>query len=235
MVVRHFRDRVRLRVFDADPERLSDLEEAASLEEVCGSRVIVLSVPISNLDEVCRAIAPHLGSGQTVVDTCSVKTRPVEWMKAALPESVDILGTHPLFGPDSGKDGIAGLKIALCPVRIDPDRYERIREFLQSLELVLVETTPEEHDRQIALSQAIFHLIAQVVHRLEWGVKPISTPGPEAFYRLVRTVQRDTHQLFLDMERENPFAAECRRQFIDEIHRIDRELRSRRDEGTHGP
>jgi prephenate dehydrogenase len=232
MVVRHLRDRVRLRIFDADPERTSGMEEAASLEEVCAAREIVLCVPISRVDQVCRTIASRLGPEQTVIDTCSVKTRPVEWMTAALPESAGILGTHPLFGPDSGKDGIAGLKIALCPVRIDSDRYGRICEFLRSLELVLVETTPEEHDRQIALSQAIFHLIAQAVQRLEWGVKPISTPGPEAFYRLVRSVQRDTRQLFLDMERENPFAAECRRQFIDEIHRLDRELRSRCGGGT---
>ncbi len=233
MIYRHLRERVELRVFDTDPSRVSALPEASGLSEVCGCEIVILSVPISAVAEVCGRISGLLAPGRVVVDTCSVKSLPVQWMLEQLPETVEILGTHPLFGPDSGKDGIAGLKIALCPIRIQPEKYQEIRRFLESLELVVVETTPEEHDRQIALSQAIFHLIAQAMGRLGWGVKPISTPGPEAFYRLVKTVQRDTQQLFLDMERENPYAAECRRLFIDEILKIDRELaahRGRRDE-----
>lgn len=228
MACKYLRGRVDLRVYDSDPVRLAEFPEAATLEEVAGCEVIVLSVPISAVRAVCRQLAPLLRAGQVVTDTCSVKTRPAAWMVEALPEDVEILATHPLFGPDSGKDGIAGLKIAVCRVRIDPEKYQAILRFLQSLELVVVEATPEEHDRQIALSQAIFHLIAQAMGRLDWGVKPISTPGPEAFYRLVKTVQKDTDQLFLDMERENPFAAECRRLFIQEILAIDEELAARR-------
>lgn len=219
------RGRVELRVFDKDESKLKEIPEASSLADALKSDLIILAVPISAVQATCTEIAPALRPGQIVVDTCSVKARPVQWMLETLPSFVDLLGTHPLFGPDSGKDGIGGLKIALCPVRIAPETYETICDFLRELELVLVEVTPEEHDRQIALSQAVFHLIAQAMRRLDWGVKPISTPGPESFYRLVRTVQRDTDQLFLDMECENPFAADCRRQFIEEIERIDSELR----------
>jgi len=165
-----------------------------------------------------------LREGQIVVDTCSVKKRPVEWMLAHFPESVQILGTHPLFGPDSGKQGIAGLKIALSPVRIERKTYAGIRNYLEELKLVIVETTPEEHDKQIAQSQAVFHLIAQVMKQLRWAAQAISTPGPEAFYRLVRTVQHDTDQLFLDMECENPYAAECRQRFVQEMLNLEREL-----------
>ena len=233
MAYRQLKGHVALTVYDADSARLEAFPERGTLEEVCRSQVVLLSVPISAIEGVCRNIAPLLSDGQTVIDTCSVKARPVKWMLQHLPVGVEILGTHPLFGPDSGKDGIGGLKIAVCPVRISRERYEAIRSFLERLELVVVEATPEDHDLQIALSQAIFHLIAQAMGRLDWGAKPISTPGPDAFYRLVRTVQRDTSQLFLDMERENPFAAECRKMFIDEILAIDRELRERR-EGEEG-
>ena len=229
MAYRYLKDRVDLRLFDADANRAREFEESRSLSEVCRSQVVLLSVPISAVPTVCRSISPLLGGGQTVIDTCSVKSRPVQWMLEYLPDSVEILGTHPLFGPDSGKDGIDGLKIAVCPIRIDEERYWEIRGFLQRLGLVVIETTPEDHDRQIASNQAIFHLIAQAMGRLDWGAKPISTPGPDAFFQLVRTVQKDTSQLFLDMERENPFAAECRKMFIDEILAIDRELRAQRE------
>ena len=60
--------------------------------------------------------------------------------------------------------------------------------------------------------------------QLRWAAQAISTPGPEAFYRLVRTVQQDTDQLFLDMERENPYAAEWRQRFVQEMLNLEREL-----------
>lgn len=234
MALQYLRNAVTVKVFDPDPMKMEGLPEAATLEEVLASDVILLSVPISVLAGVCQQIAPKIRPGQIVVDTCSVKAKPVQWMLDAFDDGVEIVGTHPLFGPDSGRDGIAGFKIAVCPIRVSDEVYATICSFLRSLELVVVEATPEEHDRQIALSQAIFHLIAQAMRRLGWGAQAISTPGPDAFYRLVRTVQRDTEQLFHDMERENPFAAECRQLFIKEILSLDEEIRSRRKEEEDG-
>jgi prephenate dehydrogenase len=49
-------------------------------------------------------MAPALRPGQLIIDTCSVKERPLEWMLEELPDHVQIVGTHPLFGPDSGQE-----------------------------------------------------------------------------------------------------------------------------------
>ena len=211
-------------VYDSDLQKLDGLASAASFEQVMSSQLIILCVPISAMEQLCRKMATYLQPGQIVMDTCSVKQRPVEWMLTHLPEPVGILGTHPLFGPDSGKEGIAGLKIVLCPTRIDQEAYRQICHSLEALQLVIIETTPEEHDRQIAQSQAIFHLISEAMKRLEWGSQDISTPGPEAFYRLVKTVQHDTDQLFLDLERENPHTAHCRHEFIQKIVDLNEQL-----------
>ncbi len=212
------------RVWTRDASKLVGLAGAASFEEAAASDIVVLTVAISAMAETCARLAPLLRPGQIVVDTCSVKVDPVEVMTGLLPETVGILGTHPLFGPDSGKDGIVGLKIVLCPVRIDPVAYDRIREFLRSLGLTVIETTPEEHDRQVARTQAIFHLLAQALSRLGWGGEPIATPGPEAFFRQVLTLRNDSYQLFQDMQRRNPFAAEYRERFLEELRRLDSEL-----------
>ena len=176
------------------------------------------------MEPLCKKMAPFLREGQIVVDTCSVKVKPVEWMLTHLPETVEILGSHPLFGPDSGKEGIAGLKIALCPARIKEETYKSICGYLEGLQLVVIKASPQEHDRQIAKSQAVFHLIAQAMKQLDWGSQAISTPGPDAFYRLVKSVQHDTDQLFLDMERENPYAAKWRESFIRKLSNLDKEL-----------
>lgn len=221
-----------VRVFDSNPERVCGLAQATSFEEAVAAQLILLCIPISDMEETCQKMAPLLGAGQIVVDTCSVKRRPIDWMVEHLPASVQILGTHPLFGPDSAKEGMEGLTIALCPVRIRPEVYTEIREYLERLQLIVVEPTPEDHDEQLARGQAVFHLIAQAMKRLEWAGQAISTPGPEAFYRLVETVQHDTDQLFRDMERENPYAAQCRRRFIQEVLALDQELS---DEAEHLP
>jgi prephenate dehydrogenase len=218
--------------YDSNPSQLQGLSEESTFEEALSAPLIVVCVPISAMEDTCKKMAPLLREGQIVVDTCSVKKRPLEWMTTHLPGSVQILGTHPLFGPDSGKEGVAGLKIALCPARIEKESYNSIRHYLQRLELVTVEVTAEEHDQQIAKSQAVFHLIAQVMKQLKWASQAISTPGPEAFDRLVRTVQQDTDQLFLDIERENPYAAQWRQRFIQEVLSLDKELGSDQPDGA---
>ena len=128
MAYQYLRLSRQVRVYDQDPERVVGVREATSLEETLASRLILLAIPISSVEEFCRTHGPRLTAGQIVADTCSVKQRPVEWMLRYLPERVHILGAHPLFGPDSGKDGIAGLKIAVCPVRIDVHVYQEDRK-----------------------------------------------------------------------------------------------------------
>lgn len=227
MVYRYLSQSCEMKVFDRNPELLKSLPEASDFKQAASADIVVISVPISEMEDACRQMLPWVREGQLIVDTCSVKTRPLEIMKGLFPEGVQVLGTHPLFGPDSGKDGIGGFKIVVCPVRIEKYFYLEVKDFLRGLDLVVIESTPEEHDRQIAQTQAIFHLIAQTIKDLGWGVKAISTPGPDTFYRLVKTVQQDTSQLFEDMARENPFASEYRKRFMNTLAEIDKKLETR--------
>jgi prephenate dehydrogenase len=229
LVYEHLRPHGGLRVWTRDESKLSAIAEAAEFADAAQADILVLTVAISAMQETCARLAPLLRPGQLVVDTCSVKVRPVEMMRQALPEGVDVLATHPLFGPDSGRDGIRGLKIVLCPIRVAPETYQRVRRFLESLGLVLIEATPEEHDRQAARTQAIFHLLAQALGRLGWGGESMATPGPEAFFRQIRAVQQDTPQLFRDMQRLNPYSADYRRQFAAALAEIERELAGTED------
>ena len=62
----------------------------ASLGDVCRQRIIILSVPISKMREMLQQIAPLLRPDAMVVDVCSVKVHPVDWMKELLPSSVSL-------------------------------------------------------------------------------------------------------------------------------------------------
>ena len=55
-------------------------------------------------------------------------------MAEMLPDDARILGTHPRFGPDSGRETIAGLPMVLCPVRIDREPLARWERFFAGLD-----------------------------------------------------------------------------------------------------
>ncbi|WP_204301532.1 hypothetical protein, partial [Stenotrophomonas maltophilia] len=66
----------------------------------------------------------------------------------------------------SARDGIAGLKIAVCPIR--GGRGRRVAAFLRKvLRLDVIMTTPEAHDREAATVQGLTHLIAKVLVQME--------------------------------------------------------------------
>ncbi|MBZ5551775.1 MAG: prephenate dehydrogenase [Acidobacteriia bacterium] len=203
--------------------------EFVSAPEAARGAIVVFAVPISELKAAVLAAAPFMSEGAIVMDACSVKIKPLEVMKLLLPSNVEILGAHPLFGPDSAQAnrGIRGLKVVLCPVRITAEHAATIRGFLEKAGLKVIETTPEAHDRAMAESQALFHLIARAVQELE-SEKPASqeiiTPGPSRLFEDLKILQNDTVQLFLDIQRENPFAREIRQKFIDRLAEINRDL-----------
>jgi len=124
---------------------------------------VIPAVPISSLQQMLKQMAPLLQPGSLVIDVCSVKTLPAKWMEEILPPSVSILATHPMFGPDSAARSLEGMKIALCKVKIDDEPYTKIKSYLTSLGLEVIETTTENHDRQIAVSLSLTHFIGRAL------------------------------------------------------------------------
>jgi len=196
----------------------------ASLETVCQQKIVILCVPISTLQEVLAEIGPLLKQDSLVVDVCSVKVYPTEWMKASLPETVSILATHPIFGPDSAADSLKGRKIFISPIRISKKQYRKIKTYLASKELVLIESTPEDHDEQIAISLALTHYIGRTLS--EFGAAPldIDSEGYKRLLHILEVVEHDTWQLFHDMHRYNPYAQEKRAAFRHAMQKIDEQI-----------
>jgi prephenate dehydrogenase len=159
-----------------------------------------------------------------VADVCSVKVYPVEWMTAALPPSVSLLATHPMFGPDSAAQSLHDRKIVLCNVRIADARYQRVKVYLTGKGLNVIETTPGEHDRQIAVSLSLTHFIGRALE--EFGAREliIDTEGYKRLLHILGVVTHDTWQLFMDMHQYNPYARENRHAFMSAMARLERKL-----------
>jgi prephenate dehydrogenase len=197
---------------------------ASSLEEVCQQRFVILSVPISAMPDTLKRIGPMLPPQTVVIDVCSVKIHPLKWMRDFLPPHVFILGTHPMFGPDSAADSLEGRKLVLCRERMPKGLYRRVHHYLRTKQLEVIETTPEDHDRQIAVSLSLTHFIGRSLSAFGAGALKIDTEGYRRLMYTLGVVEHDTWQLFEDMHRFNPFARQTRAAFMEAMQKIDQQL-----------
>lgn len=224
--------------FDPGANRLANtgdpgaLFSVGTLEQACGCDVVVLAVNLQHLREAIDAAAPHLHKDSLVLDVCSVKLRPVELLGAHLPESVEILGTHPLFGPQTVREkGLKGQPIALCPVRSAPETYRRVRTFLADvLGLNTIEVSADEHDRQMAMVQVITHLVGHAANEMDLPELPLATLAYRRLLQLKVNTQGDSEEMFRAIQNVNPYAADTRRRFLQAM----RVIGDKADEGL-GP
>jgi prephenate dehydrogenase len=224
LAARHLCGALRVRVFDpsaAAGEIAALGAEPADLPSAARCDAVILAVPISAMEAALAALKPHLRPGALVADVCSVKELPVRWMEALLPPAVEILGTHPMFGPDSAADSLAGRKIVLCPVRIAADRLAAVEAELAARGLEVIEARPEEHDRQIAVSLALTHFIGRGLEQFGAAPLPIDTEGYRRLLAILGVVTHDSWQLFEDMHHFNRFAPGIRRRILRALKRVD--------------
>ncbi|WP_172296778.1 prephenate dehydrogenase [Pseudoruegeria sp. HB172150] len=230
LMARELRRYVPLCAYDPDPGLAAVADrlgvELTDLAQVARCHMVVLAVPVAKLAETVAAIAPHFRPGALVLDVGSVKVKPAEIMRRGLPDHVDIVATHPLFGPQSAANGVAGLKIALCPVR--GRRHLRLAAFLRrALGLRVIITTPEAHDREAATVQGLTHLIAKVLVRMEPLPGEMTTLSYDRLIEAVDMVRHDAPGVFEAIERDNPFADDVRRQFFGLLAELDAEMSAR--------
>ncbi|MQL99791.1 hypothetical protein Taro_032523 [Colocasia esculenta] len=131
------------------------------------NEVVLVCTSILSLEHVLRSLPiGRLPRPPLFVDVLSVKEYPRELLLNVLPEEADILCTHPMFGPESGKDGWAGLPLVFERVRIRD--HGLCRDFLgifQREGCRMVEMSCEEHDKIAARSQFVTHTIGRLFIR----------------------------------------------------------------------
>jgi len=98
--------------------------------------VIILATSIVSFESTVKALAPHLeaytsktNKGPLLVDVLSVKEHARDILLEYLPEECDILCTHPMFGPDSGKNGWHNLNFVFEKTRVDKIVFDPKNKF----------------------------------------------------------------------------------------------------------
>jgi prephenate dehydrogenase len=196
---------------------------SVGFDKVCQCDVVIIAAPVSSIQEIAQEMKKYLKPGQLVMDVASVKSLPTAILRDTLPDQIDVVSLHPLFGPQSGNHGIEGLNVAVCNVR--GSRVPGVTKFLiENLKLNVIQTTPEKHDREMAFVQGLTHMIAKVFVSMEISDIQQTTKTYDLLCQMVELVRYDSDELFRTIERDNPFMAETKARFFSAIQNLENQL-----------
>jgi prephenate dehydrogenase/prephenate dehydratase len=197
------------------------------LEELCRQADLVfLCVPINQIEIIARQIAPLARPGMIIADTCSVKAYPAQMMEQYLGKvaGLSLVLTHPMFGPDSGANGVAGLPVVLWPLHAAAEVMELFRGLFNQLGLRIVEISPDEHDRLAANSQGITHQVGRILDEMKVQSTPIDTRGFKSILSVVEQTCHDTWELFCDQQNYNAYTSAMRYRLEYALERVNSRL-----------
>jgi len=132
--------------------------------------MVIVCTPVGACGAAARAIAPALKKGCIVSDVGSVKQSVIAAMAPHLPAGVHFVPTHPVAGTEnSGPEaGFAelfdGRWTILTPLPdSDPRVVDRVEAFWNGLGSQVDRLDPADHDRILAITSHLPHLIAYTI------------------------------------------------------------------------
>jgi len=194
--------------------------EIATEKSIFECDYMFFCVAISSFEELLKSTNPYHKATTIYFDTCSVKVMPIEWMKANLPASCQIIATHPMFGPDSYKKNTELLPIVMCDIRTTGDTFQWWSNYFPKKRMRVELMTGDEHDRMVAYSQGITHYIGRVLADLNLQPSRISTLGYKKLQDIIQQTCNDNWQLFLDLQKFNPYTSRMRAELHQSIEKI---------------
>jgi prephenate dehydrogenase len=179
--------------FDDDPAVAAAAAERGAVDEVsetvrealAGAELAVVAVPVGELAGEVRTVLEASDERCTVTDVGSTKAA----VCAAAEGSPRFIGGHPVCGseargPEHASAGLfEGATWFLAPLaQTEPERYRLVHGFVAELGATPVAVDPGAHDRLVALTSHLPHVLANVLvnqagaTRID-GHEPLSSAG----------------------------------------------------------
>jgi prephenate dehydrogenase len=158
---------------------------------VAGAELVIVCTPVELIVEQVQRIVAAV-PGALVTDAGSTKELLVGELGKSLPRDSHFVGSHPMAGsentgPEHGTaDLLEGRTVVVTPSRksLDED-VQRICDFWAALGAGVLRMTPKEHDRAVAATSHLPHLLASA----------IAGSTPEDYFSLVSTGWLDTTRI----------------------------------------
>ena len=159
---------------------------------VAEAELVVVCTPVGRIVDDVRQAALRCPEGTLITDAGSAKRIIVEALDAGLPRGCRFLGSHPLAGSEKSGAGNASADLFEGRVAIvtptpntRTEDFQRIEEFWEGLGSVVIQMSPAEHDRALAMSSHLPHVAAAA----------LAATLPEKYFRLAGTGMLDTTRL----------------------------------------
>lgn len=148
------------------PERRQELEKSLAGNEIYilddgvavsrRSDLIFYLVPVESIDNAVAQYGPTTRKDAIVSSGTSVMTPSVKAFEKYLPEDVNVINWHWLFGPSVNP---SGQSTALVRHRSSESAYQRARDAFEKIGTKIIELPSyQEHDRITADTQAVTHV-----------------------------------------------------------------------------
>ncbi len=216
-----------VRIYDADKSRLNagiDFQKNTSLEEALASDYVYLTIPIRKIENFLKENLNLIGKNTVLIDAASIKKPVVGWFEKYLKGVCEFMFTHPLFGPDSGAEGLSGLSIAVQPGEISYSRYKYVIDIFEQMKLNILALPYEEHDYLMVYNLNLIHLLGRTLDGMGISKIPLKMNALTYLNGMSKYVVNDSKTLFEDFFRFNPYAEKIKKDFVENLNKILNEL-----------
>lgn len=131
-----------------------------------GADLVIVCTPVESIVEHVRQVAAVADRGTLITDAGSTKAEIVRELDGVSP----FIGSHPLAGNEKGgvqhasADLFEGRTVIVTPTqKSSASQLQNLKNFWQSLGAKVVEMSAENHDRVVAVTSHLPHLLASAI------------------------------------------------------------------------
>lgn len=188
------------------------------------SDILIIAVPIQHTSHVIREVAQFMKEHSVMIDVTSIKEEPAKVMSEILPDNVEYIPAHPVFGPRIAKPDYQ-------TVVLTPDRkgkwYYKVYTYLNNRNMKIIESSAEEHDFMMSVVQILTHFsfmtTAYTLEKLNADLKEIDaykSPMYDLMIDMIALVLSQTADLTYSIQTMNKNGEYIRNTFFDAVYEL---------------
>ena len=204
--------------------------------------VVILSVPLIDLEDAVNALSPEKLAGKLIVDVTPLNAHPKNVLLKAFSNQpdVDILVTNPMFGPTSKEvngesmstagmsDLWDGRPMAYERVRItNMQRCERYLDIFEEARCQVVEIESDQHDTSTADAEFVTHMVGRLLDRKLLPATPVMSKEYTALNEVAEMTAGDSFDMFFGMFKYNERAKDYLMAMRENLADVERKLAAR--------
>ena len=177
LAARHYKSESRIALYDRDEAVRKTAQDLNIGDEICADSaacvadadLVILAVPVGAMKAVMNEIKDHLKQGAIITDTGSTKRSVIRDIGPLIPNTCHLVAGHPLAGtefsgPEAGFPSLFdGRYWLIIPGEAPQEKVFQLEQFLSALGAMTEQMGADYHDRILALTSHLPHLIAYTI------------------------------------------------------------------------